>query len=78
MPPLGIGWCEEVTIRSFVKTSHHESIWGSEDIAPPFLTLTVDRGEWSASRPGRFTPKEKLMVPNGQEAVIGFRYNINK
>jgi hypothetical protein len=24
-----------------------------------FLTLVLDGGEWSASRPGRFTPREK-------------------
>jgi hypothetical protein len=28
---------------------------GSGGIGPPFLTLALDRGEWSASRPGRFT-----------------------
>jgi hypothetical protein len=28
------------------------------DIAPPFLTSALDNGEWSASRPGRFTRKE--------------------
>jgi hypothetical protein len=24
-----------------------------------FLTLALDGGEWSASRPGRFTPRER-------------------
>jgi hypothetical protein len=32
--------------------------WGSGGVAPPFLTLVLDGGEWSASRPGRFTPEE--------------------
>jgi hypothetical protein len=34
-----------------------------------FLTLALDRGKWSASRPGRALPlgKEPL-VPTGQEA----------
>jgi hypothetical protein len=36
----------------------------SGDIAPPFLILTLDRGEWSASCSGRFTPKEKFTVPS--------------
>jgi hypothetical protein len=27
-------------------------------MAPPFLTSALDRGVWSASSPGRFTPKE--------------------
>jgi hypothetical protein len=29
---------------------------GVGGIAPPFFTLTLDRGEWSASCPGRFIP----------------------
>jgi hypothetical protein len=31
---------------------------GSGGIAPPFLTSALDGGEWSASRPGRFTSGE--------------------
>jgi hypothetical protein len=31
---------------------------GSGNIALPFLTSALDGGEWSASRPGRFTPGE--------------------
>jgi hypothetical protein len=27
-------------------------------MAPPFLALALDRGEWSSSRPGRFIPEE--------------------
>jgi hypothetical protein len=29
---------------------------GSKDIAPPFLTSVLDRGEWSASSFGRTAP----------------------
>jgi hypothetical protein len=36
----------------------HEDIWGSGGIVPPFLTLALDGGEWSASCPGRFIPGE--------------------
>jgi hypothetical protein len=32
--------------------------WGSGDIAPQFLTSALDRSEWSASRPDRFTLRE--------------------
>jgi hypothetical protein len=32
---------------------------GSEDIAPPFLASTLYGGEWSATRPCRFTPGER-------------------
>jgi hypothetical protein len=31
---------------------------GSGGIAPPSLTLALDGGEWSASRPGHFIPWE--------------------
>jgi hypothetical protein len=34
-------------------------VWGSEGITPPFLTLTLDTGEWLVSRLGRFTPRGK-------------------
>jgi hypothetical protein len=30
-------------------------------IAPAFLTLTLDGGEWSASGPGRFNPRERIL-----------------
>jgi hypothetical protein len=33
----------------------HEGVLGSEDIV---LISALDGGEWSASRPGRFTPRE--------------------
>jgi hypothetical protein len=33
-----------------------------------FFTLAPDRGEWSASRPGRFTPGKELPVPISNEA----------
>jgi hypothetical protein len=36
-----------------------KAYWGSGGIAPTHsLTSALDAGEWSASRPGRFTPKE--------------------
>jgi hypothetical protein len=43
-------------------TEHHamKTYWGSGGIAPlNFLTSALDGGEWSASRPGRFAPREK-------------------
>jgi len=37
---------------------HHavKTYWGSGDKVHAFLTLVLDEGEWSASRPDRFTP----------------------
>jgi hypothetical protein len=37
----------------------HEGVLGNGGIAPLTLTSALDGGEWSASRPGRFTPKER-------------------
>jgi hypothetical protein len=34
--------------------------WRREGIGPPFLTSVSDGGEWSPSRPGRFSPREKV------------------
>jgi hypothetical protein len=36
----------------------HGHVWGSGGIAPAFLSSALDGGEWSASRPSRFNPKE--------------------
>jgi hypothetical protein len=33
-----------------------KTYWGSGGIAPRILDSALDGGEWSASRPGRFTP----------------------
>jgi hypothetical protein len=33
--------------------------WGSEGIAPPFLTLELDGRESLASRPGRFAARKE-------------------
>jgi hypothetical protein len=41
------------------KNTIHEHVWRSGGIAPPFLTSTLDGGEWSASRPSRFTHEER-------------------
>jgi hypothetical protein len=36
----------------------YEDVWGRGGIASRILNLTVDGGEWSASRPDHFTPGE--------------------
>jgi hypothetical protein len=46
----------------------HEHVWGSGNIAPPFLTSALDGGEDSASRLGRFTPGKRTPLPTGYEA----------
>jgi hypothetical protein len=41
-------------------TPHYDDIWGSGGIDPPFLTLALDGGEWSASRHGRYGKENNL------------------
>jgi hypothetical protein len=45
----------------FFLTEHNamKAYWGSGGIDPLILDPALDGGEWSASRPGRFTLKEK-------------------
>jgi hypothetical protein len=42
-------------------TEHHamKAYWGRRCIAPHSLTSALDAGEWSASRPGLFTNRER-------------------
>jgi hypothetical protein len=35
------------------------------EVEVSFLVLALDGGEWSASRPFRFTPGEKRLLPIG-------------
>jgi hypothetical protein len=37
----------------------HEGVWGSGCIDPHVLSSALAGGEWSTSRPGRFTPGER-------------------
>jgi hypothetical protein len=36
-----------------------KAYWGVEVKVHAFMTLALDGGEWSASRPGRFTPRKR-------------------
>jgi hypothetical protein len=51
--------------------------WGSEGIAPPFLTLALDGGESSASRAGRFTPKEITPSTHWTGSWVGPRASLD-
>jgi hypothetical protein len=44
-------------------TKHHamKAYWGAEVWLHAFLTSALDGGEWSASRPVRFTPRERAL-----------------
>jgi hypothetical protein len=50
-----------------------EDVSGSGGIAPPFLTSAIDGGEWSAPRPGRFTPVEVAPGAHWVGGKVGLR-----
>jgi hypothetical protein len=52
-------WNNKVPILTLLGTSGRRMGEWSGGIAPPFLNLPLDRGEWSVSRPGRFTSGER-------------------
>jgi hypothetical protein len=50
---------------------YHGHLWGSGSVAPPFLALAVDGGEWSASRSGRISSGTGgCMVPTVDLAAL--------
>jgi hypothetical protein len=55
------GKCKGKVVLCFFLTEHHamKAYWGSGGIAPRILDLGTDGGKWSASRPDRFTPRER-------------------
>jgi hypothetical protein len=44
---------------------------GSVGIAPPFLTMALDGGGWSASRSSHFTPRERAPSVHWLEGWVG-------
>jgi hypothetical protein len=56
----GKGKCKVVHVLSFNWTPRPESVLGEWTYSfTHSLTSALDRGEWSASRPGPFTPRER-------------------
>ena len=55
---------DEVSKKKYsCRCAHHDGVWGREGLATLFLHLDNKSGsEWSASRPGRFTPIKKSMI----------------
>jgi hypothetical protein len=66
------------------KAERHGDVWDSGGIAPPFLTSVLDGGEWSVSRPSRFTLGEKasyslekmLGWPQSRPGCCGVQKNV--
>jgi hypothetical protein len=49
------------------------NMYGGGNSAPPFLTTSLDGGEWSASRPYYFTPRERIPGTHSLGGSVGPR-----
>jgi hypothetical protein len=61
-------------------TKHHDmkTYFGNGGIAPhAFLTSALDGGEWSASCPGRFTPRERVLGTHWIAGWVGLRAGLD-
>jgi hypothetical protein len=59
----------------FFLTEHRamKAYWGVEVQVHAFLTSALDGGEWSTSRPRRFTPRERAPGTHGIAGWVGSR-----
>jgi hypothetical protein len=55
----------------FKQAPCHEDIWGSRDTTPPFWTLALERGEWSASCPEHITTRKKATGTHCRGGWVG-------
>jgi hypothetical protein len=59
----------ELSTVLFLTEQHYmKAYWGSEGVTPRILDhCALEGGEWSASRPDRFTPKERAFGHGSEE-----------
>jgi hypothetical protein len=50
---------------------------GSGSIAPSFLRLVLDAGDWSASHPGGFTPRGRALPDRWIGGWLGPKVSLN-
>jgi len=62
-----------------LSSEHHvmEAYWGSGGIAPRILTSVLDGCEWSPSRSGRFTPRERARFTHCIGGWVGPRVGLD-
>jgi hypothetical protein len=59
------------------KSTRREDVWGSGNIAPPFLTSALYGGEWSVSLSRRFILGETTPGTNCVEGWVGRRARLD-
>jgi hypothetical protein len=57
---MGKGEGKGKVVPVFNEAQRHEDVLGSGGIVHSFLTSALDGGEWSNSRSGCFTPRERI------------------
>jgi hypothetical protein len=63
-----------VPVLFFNAAPRHEGVFGERRYSSTHsLTSALDGGEWSASRPGRFTPRERAPGTNWTGGWVGPR-----
>jgi hypothetical protein len=65
-------------MRNYVITHYAMKAYeGSGDIAPPFLTSALDGEAWSASRPYRFGPGDRVASTHCVRGWVGSRTGLD-
>jgi hypothetical protein len=69
----------KVVVVPVLLTEHHamEAYWRVDVWLHTFLTLALDGGEWSASHPGCFTPRERDPGTNWIGGWLGPRVGLD-
>jgi hypothetical protein len=67
-----------VELRHFVSAPRHEDVVGVEVQRHAFLTSALGGGEWSASRLGRFTPREGTPGTHWVGGCVGWYHKYQK
>jgi hypothetical protein len=73
-------WCQKGKVIPVLLTEHHamKTYTGSGGMAPRILDLGTRWSEWSASRPSRFTPREREAGTHWIEGWVSPRAVLDK
>jgi hypothetical protein len=61
-----------------INALRHEGVWVSIGMYSPFLTPSLHRVDWSASRPVRFTPGERAPGAHWIGDLVGSRAGLDE
>jgi hypothetical protein len=68
----------KLSLRLFLTAKHAmKAYWGGEIQFHAFLTSALDGGEWSVSRAGGFTPKERALGTHWIGGWVGPRAGLD-